>query len=101
MIGIENGPRVRHVEYLVGALCPRNRDDPVDEIARHSEFRRHRRHAAKLPQLPKSSFLDHWWECLPSDLRIELREVISVLLAQLAVNYAQLLLEIELALILE
>src|ERR1700674_5064056 len=33
MVGLENSSRVGDVEHLVGALGPRNGDDPVDEIA--------------------------------------------------------------------
>src|ERR1700737_1138986 len=101
MIGVQNCSRVRDVEHLVGALCPRNRDDPVDEVSGDRKPGWQRRHPPQLSQLAKRPLFDYWRQSLLSDLRIELREITSVLLAQLAMNYAQLLLEIELALILE
>ena len=39
MVLVEDRARVRDVEHVVGALGPRERDDPVDEVARDREFR--------------------------------------------------------------
>src|SRR5438105_5302386 len=101
MVRVENRTRVRHIEHFVGALAPWNGDDPVDEISRHRELRRHRWHAAQLPHLTKCPVFDDFRQRFLSDLRLELREVVTVVFAQLLVNDAQLLLQVELALILE
>ena len=101
MIGVENRSRVRDVEHFVGALGPGNGDDPVDEVSRDRELGRHRRHPPQLPQLAQSSFFDYRRQCFLPDLRLELGEIIAVLFAQLAVDYPQLLLQVELALVLE
>src|SRR6266850_1039320 len=101
MIGFENRSRVSYVEHFVGALGPRYRHDPVDEVSRDGELRRHGWHAPKLSHLSKCPFLDDGRQSLLPYLRLELGEVISVLFTQLAMDYPQLLLEIELALVLE
>ena len=101
MIGVENRSRVRNVEHFVSALGPGNGDDPVDEIARDRELGRHRRHPAQLAQFPKSSLFNYGWKCLLHHLGLELGEVIAVLFTQLPMNYPQLLLQVELALVLE
>ena len=92
---------MRYIEDLVGALCPRDGNDPVDEIPRHGELGRHRRHPAQLPQFAEGSLLHRRWQLLFLDQSFEVGEVIAVVLAQLLVNDAQLLLQVELALVLE
>jgi hypothetical protein len=101
MVGVKDGARMRDVENLVGPLGPRNRHDPVDEVPRNREFRRHRRHAPKLPELSQRSVFHDGWQRFLFYLRLQLGEVVSVLFAQLAVDYAQLLLQVELTLVLE
>ena len=102
VILVENRPRVRDVEDVVGALGPRKRDDPVDEVARRPWIRETSatcgaafaaRAASRVFTASGSAFF--------VDLRLELGEVVAVLLAELAVNRLELLLEVELALILE
>ena len=101
MIGVENRAGVGYVEDFVRSLIPWDRHDPVDEVARHRELGRHRRHAPELSQLAQRSLLYHRRERLFPDLRLELGEVVSILFAQLPVNHPQLLLQVELALVLE
>ena len=51
VVGVENGAGARDVEHFVGALRPRDRHDPVYEIAGNRKFGRHRRHPSQLSQL--------------------------------------------------
>ena len=101
MILVEYLPGKRNVEHLIGALFPWKRDDPVDEVARDGEFGRHRRHAAKLAQLPKSALLHELRHCLSRYETFQIAEVVAVIFAELLVNRAKLFLEIELTLVLE
>src|SRR5687767_9747342 len=101
MIGVQNSACVRDVEDFVSPLSPRDGHDPVDEVASHGELRRHRRHPPKLSQLSKCSFLYNGGQRLLPHLRLELGEIVSILFTKLAMDYAQLLLQVELALVLE
>src|SRR3546814_16803598 len=53
VIGIENLLRVLDVALDLAALLPGNRQDPVEVVAHHRGFRRHRAHRAQLLQLPE------------------------------------------------
>ena len=101
MIRVQNRARAGYVEDFVSPFAPRNRHDPIDEIAGDREFGGHWRHPAKLSELSKSPLLYDRGERFLSNLRLELREVVAVLLAELAVDYTKLLLQVELALVLE
>jgi hypothetical protein len=97
---IEDAPRMRHVEHVVRALRPREGEHPVDEVARHGVLRMHRRRAAQLADLAEYPRAHLVGEAALLDLRLQLGDVV-VLVAELAVNRLELLLEVELALVLE
>src|SRR6185436_10243359 len=101
VIGVQNSAGVRNVEDLVGALAPWDGDDPVDEIAGDCELGRHWRHTAQLSKLAQRSLLDDLRQRFLPNLGLELGEIVAILFAQLLVDDPQLLLEIELALVLE
>src|SRR2546423_7145550 len=101
VVGIENAACMGDIQHFVGALGPRNGDDPVYEISCNRKFRRHRWHSPQLSQLAQSPFLHDLGQGFFSDLRIELGEIVPLIFAQLLVDDPQLLLEIELPLVLE
>ena len=101
VILVEDPPRVRDVEHVVGPLGPRQRDDPVDEIPGDRGLGGERRHPAQLAHLAHGARLDRLRELARFDLSFEVARVVGILLAQLAVDRLELLLQVELALVLE
>ena len=101
MVGIKNGASSGDIEHFVGAFAPWDGDDPVDEVSRHREFRRHRRHPPQLSQLAQRPLFNDLRQRFLPDQRLEVGEIIAVVLPQLLMNDAELLLQVELALILE
>src|SRR6185436_2899024 len=101
VVGVQNRTCVSDIEDLVGALVPRDGDDPVYEITGDRKFGRHWRHPPQLSQLSECSLFDSRRQRFLADLRLELGEIIALVLAQLFVNDPKLFLEVELALVLE
>ncbi len=101
VIFVEHAARVIDIEDVVGALGPWHAEQPVEVVAPDRAFRRHGRRAAQLAQLALRACLHRLRQRPPVDLGLELSEIVAVVLAQLAIDCPELLLEIELALILE
>ncbi len=101
VIFVEDPPRVRHVEHVVGPLGPGQRDDPVYKISGYRGLGRQRRHPAQLTHLAQGARLDRLRELARLDLSFEVARVVGILLAQLAVDRLELLVQVELALVLE
>ena len=99
MVLIEHAPGVFHVEHVVGAFGPRQRQHPVDVVPAHGRFRRHRGRPAQLPQFTLGPNPGRLGEPLRRDLLRQPIEVVAVFLPQLAVDRLELLLQVELALV--
>src|SRR5688500_6104724 len=97
---VEHASRVRNVEHVVGALRPRQCRNPVEVVARDRGLRRKRRRPAEASQLPRGARLHRLRQSTTLELRLEVVEIVAVLLSELPMDRAQLLLEVELALIL-
>src|SRR5687767_2178698 len=101
MVFLENLASTRDVDRIVGTLLPGEGDEPVEVVARYCRLRRQGRRAPQLAQLTLGARTNRIGEAFAADRRFELVEVVGLLLSQLAMNRAQLLLQIELALVLE
>ena len=101
VILVEHAPRVGDVHDVVGSLGPRQRENPFHVAADDSRFGRERRQAPQPARFAAGARLHQLGERALLDLGFELRRVRAVVFAELAVNRLQLLLEIELALVLD
>src|SRR5581483_9599416 len=91
----------RYIEHIVGALGPREAQQPIEVVAPHRGFGGEGRGAPQLAQLALGPLADGGGEPLGCERRLQLVEIVAVLLPQLAVDRLELLLEVELALVLE
>ena len=98
---VEHELRTRDIHHVIAALRPGERHDPVEIIARHGGLRRHRRRAAQLAELAVGALAHRGRKLLLLERRRELLEAVAFVLAELPVDRLELLLEVELALILE
>src|SRR4051812_13170883 len=101
MVLVEHASRMRDVDDVVGPFRPREREDPLDVAANDSRFGRERRKAPQSTGFAPGARLDRLGHRALLDLGLELGGVGAIVLAELAVNRLQLLLEVELALILD
>jgi hypothetical protein len=98
---VEDAPRVGDVEHVVRSLAPRQRRDPVQVRADDPRLGRDRRELAQPAKLAPGAHGDRLGEPLRLERRGEIVAVFSLLAPQLAVDRLELLLQIELALVLE
>ena len=101
MVLVEHPARMRDVEHVVGALLPRQRDDPVQIRAHDPGLGRHRRELAEAAKLAPRPRGDRLGQPFRLERRREVVAVVPFFASQLAVDRPQLLLEVELALVLE
>ena len=101
MVLVEDATRVRDVQDIVAPLAPGQCEQPIDVIAADGRFRRQRRHAAELADFAQSARLHRLGHVLGGNLSLETFDVLAVVLSELTMNRLQLLLQIELALVLE
>ena len=101
VVGLEHRAGVIEIDRVVGAYRPRQSKRPVEPASRHGCVGRHRRSALEFPQFPVCPRGDYRRQAALGDLFGELLEFIAVFLAELFVDRPQLLLQVEVALILE
>ena len=84
----------------LGALLPGNREDPVQVVAHHRGFRRHRAHGAQFLQLRQGFFAGFLGQLGRLDALFQLGQFVAAVLAlaQLLLDRLQLLIEVILAL---
>ncbi len=100
VIFFEDALGVREILVNLGALAPRHLDEPVDVVAHHRRFGRHRRHQLQLAQLRGSLLLGVLRHAGGLDALLELRELVRRILhfAELLLNGLHLLIQVVLAL---
>ena len=98
---VEHAPRVLDVEDVIGAFGPGEAEEPIEVIAADGRLGRHRRRAPQLSQLALCAGLHRVGQCAALDLGIEIRQVVAVVLPELARDRPELLLQVELPLVLE
>jgi hypothetical protein len=100
MVRIEHGLGVVDVLAHLGALLPRNRQDPVEIVAHDRRFRGHRAHAPQLLQLGDAFLARFLGELGFLDPLFQLRQLVASILAlaQLLLDRLQLFVQVVLAL---
>ena len=99
MIGLEDLLGQREILLDLGLLVPWNREQPVEIVAHHGGFRRHRRHLPQLLELVLRLLARLLGELGALDLLFDLGElVLAVLVAELLLDRLHLLVEVILAL---
>ena len=99
---VEYLSRMAHVEHVVAALGPRQGEEPVEVVARRRSPRERSAPCARsFRNLAQCARLHRLREPLRLDLRLELLDVVALVLAELAMDRLELLLQVELALVLE
>ena len=99
VIGVEHVLRLSEIPLDLGALAPRDRQDPVEIVAHDGGFGRHRRHLAQLLELGDGLVARFLGELGVLDALLELGEIVlAVLVAQLLLDRLHLLVEIIFAL---
>ena len=102
MIGVEDGLRLRQVDHFVGALVPRQRDQPVEIGARHCVLGGRDRHLREPVELPQRLLLDSFRHAHGFDLLGQLLDFLRLVVAfsELLLNGLQLFAEEVIALVL-
>ena len=100
VVGVEHLLREVQVLLDLGVLAPRDRQQPVEIVAHHRGFRRHRRHRAQLLQLGLRLLAGLLGELGLLDARLDLGGLVAAVLAfaELLLDRLHLLVEVVLAL---
>ena len=100
MVLVQNALGLHQIDRLVLGLAPRDRQQPVEVVAHHRGFGRHRAHVAQLLQLRIGLGPRFLGQLGLLDALFELHQLVAliVLLAQLALDRLHLFVEIILAL---
>ena len=101
VIGFQDRARVVEIDGVVGAHRPRQIERPVEPTARDRGVGRHRRAALELSQFAVCPRGHRWRQSTRGHLLGKIFELVAVFLAEFLVNRAQLLLQVEIALVLK
>ena len=102
MVGVEDAARLRQVDDLVGALGPRQRDEPVEVGARHGVLGGGGRHLRQPVELAQRFLLDRLGQPGGVDLLAQLLDLLGLVVAfaELALDRLELLAQEVVALVL-
>ena len=101
VILVEDRAGACHVQQVIGPLGPWQRGNPLHVVARHRRLGRNGRHAPNAAQLAVGAGARLCGELPGVQLGFQLAEIVALVVAQFAVNGPELLLQVELALVLE